>query len=689
MDEKVSLLWKAFLFVIAAIFITLIIIKILIPSHEDRLVFLSSPDGIGDIYTVNPDGSKLKNLTSDPAYYQSPVWSPDGRKIVFMRNKDYNWQVCVMNHDGTNVKPIKSSSSLDFPAGWSPDGKYLLVMSYRDVQTEIYAILISNGITYRLTDDGADKGDPAWSPDGKSIAYESYNTAAKVWQIYVEYLESGIIKKITDYKYGAIYPRWSSDGAHLSFCRMNGDGTADALVTDVNGKNMQQITDSIGMNIPWCWSPDNKQILVEHKEKTAGESQNNVLLYSIGSNKGPKKLVYELSATGAFYDWSRASSKRAKVIIPPIKQAVNDMKEQGTIALVNGTLIDGTGTTPLKDAIIVIKGGLIESVGKRSETKIPDGTQIIDVGGSFILPGFFNSHVHGAYNSSVLKEWLQEGVTTVCDLGGNMNQKQLFDFKNIVNTNPGYARIISTGPLITAPGGHWNSSVTLSVNSASDAANKTKWLISKGADIIKMYFQSVDPLGGQGHPVLSTDEIKSITNTAHKNGKKVIVHADLLNRDNFWNIAGTNIDTLAHIPLFMLSEDEIAKLVKAGIYIIPTMEVLDPKVIASINLENFVKAGGKVALGSDYGGSPYGSEMELGMPMKEIGYMKEAGMSNMQIIIAATKNAAYVCGRESDVGTLEKGKIADILVVSGNPVEDISNLQNKKMVIKEGIIMKD
>ncbi len=172
-------------------------------------------------------------------------------------------------------------------------------------------------------------------------------------------------------------------------------------------------------------------------------------------------------------------------------------------------------------------------------------------------------------------------------------------------------------------------------------------------------------------------------------GKKVIVHADLLNNNNFWNISGAGIGTLAHMPLFILSDEEIDRLVKADMYIIPTMEVLNPKVIAAINLKKYIKAGGKVALGSDYGGDPYGIQMEMGMPMTEIGYMKDAGMSNMQIIVAATKNAAYVCGRENDLGTLEKGKIADILVTGGNPIEDIANLRNVKMVIKNGVIAKD
>jgi imidazolonepropionase-like amidohydrolase len=100
-----------------------------------------------------------------------------------------------------------------------------------------------------------------------------------------------------------------------------------------------------------------------------------------------------------------------------------------------------------------------------------------------------------------------------------------------------------------------------------------------------------------------------------------------------------------------------------------------------------VKHGGQVALGNDYGGGP--SEFELGIPMYEIEQMSEAGMTPMQVIVASTKNAAIVSGIEDEVGTLEPGKIADVLVVAGDPLEDLENLTNIRMVIHNGTIIRD
>ena len=104
------------------------------------------------------------------------------------------------------------------------------------------------------------------------------------------------------------------------------------------------------------------------------------------------------------------------------------------------------------------------------------------------------------------------------------------------------------------------------------------------------------------------------------------------------------------------------------------------------NVFRFVQAGGKIGLGNDF------IEEELpwyrpGMPKTELQLLKEAGLTNMQIIIAATKHAAEICSVNHEVGTIERGKIADLIIVEGNPLEDLECVYNIKMVIKEGCIV--
>jgi imidazolonepropionase-like amidohydrolase len=107
--------------------------------------------------------------------------------------------------------------------------------------------------------------------------------------------------------------------------------------------------------------------------------------------------------------------------------------------------------------------------------------------------------------------------------------------------------------------------------------------------------------------------------------------------------------------------------------------------VAINNLSIFYKAGGKIALGTDYDG--FTCTFDKGFPITEVKAMKKSGMSNMDIIIAGTKNAATVCGMEKKIGTLAPGKIADILILKDNPLYDIDNLKNTYMVIHNGQIV--
>ncbi|HTP07024.1 MAG TPA: amidohydrolase family protein [Anaerolineae bacterium] len=104
------------------------------------------------------------------------------------------------------------------------------------------------------------------------------------------------------------------------------------------------------------------------------------------------------------------------------------------------------------------------------------------------------------------------------------------------------------------------------------------------------------------------------------------------------------------------------------------------------NLKHYVAAGGKVALGTDFEG--YYTPFQLGMPTKEIAWMSEAGMTPMQIIVAATKNAAHVSNVEKDLGTLEVGKIADVLIVKGDSLHDLQGLSNVLYVIHNGEVIR-
>jgi hypothetical protein len=147
------------------------------------------------------------------------------------------------------------------------------------------------------------------------------------------------------------------------------------------------------------------------------------------------------------------------------------------LVLEGSMLIEGTGTSPVSDAVIIIKNGYITSVGSQKDTEIPEKAKVIPLKDSTILPGFINAHIHNGYNEHNLRTWAFNGVTTVCDLGGNP-KNNLFSFRNKVLKNPQLARMVAAGPMVTVPKGYptvpWGSPTALPVTSPEDARKKTE-----------------------------------------------------------------------------------------------------------------------------------------------------------------------------------------------------------------------
>jgi imidazolonepropionase-like amidohydrolase len=368
-------------------------------------------------------------------------------------------------------------------------------------------------------------------------------------------------------------------------------------------------------------------------------------------------------------------------------KSTGDQAVSGSFALRNCTLIDGTDSGLSAGITIVIEDGWITAVGAASQVTIPDTADVIDLRGAYVLPGFMNMHVHSGYVASNLRAWARAGVTTVRDLGDfDHPPTESFALRDELLTTNHNARLVAAGPLVTTVGGYGNFSVT----SPADAEVKINQLIDGGADLIKIAIE--DDLQGRTWPMLSLEEIETIVQTAHGRNKLVSAH---ISRSRHVELAIlADVDDLAHMAVDPVPDSLFTQLVEKDIYWVPTLELWDGvrilhganwDAIAKDNLDRFVTAGGKVALGTDFDG--YIFEFQLGMPMLEIQLMQQAGMTHLEIITAATKHAAHVCDRGDELGTVEAGKIADMIILDDNPLDNLDALEDVQMVIHNGEII--
>ena len=359
------------------------------------------------------------------------------------------------------------------------------------------------------------------------------------------------------------------------------------------------------------------------------------------------------------------------------------------IALLNCRVIDCTGAEPTDGMTIFIKNGLIEKIVKTEGNAVPEEYQQIDVCGCTVMPGIINTHVHCGFTPSILYNWLTHGVTTVRELA-TIEGQDAVGMRDENNKSPDHSRIVIATPIITKKEGGYIPPFDAGIDSPEQAAKKTEQLLKKDYDVVKIAIE--DSLQLKTWNMLTTEEVKSITDTAHASNMWVAVH--ISHTRNLPIAIDGGVDELSHMTVEPLTDDLVNQIVAKGMYWVPTLELwneisqtysIEWDQTAIQNLSMFYKAGGKIALGTDFGG--YFTPFEQDMPLKEMNLMKAAGMTNMDILMAATKNASVVCRMQDSIGTLETGKIADILVINGDPLQELEVLTDLKMVIHNGNIV--
>lgn len=402
-----------------------------------------------------------------------------------------------------------------------------------------------------------------------------------------------------------------------------------------------------------------------------------------------------------------------------------------TVAIRAGRLIDGTGGPVRSDVTLLVRGDRIVQVG--SDVAIPPGTETIDLSGWTVMPGFIDMHTHitgdpsDGYADRELHEFpgyaalvgaknaratLLAGFTTIRNVGGGDWADVALKHAVRDGLVPG-PRIFTAAHSIGSTGGHCDSNGFRPdlreepgieegiANGAAEIRAAVRYQIKYGADLIKTCATGGVLSAGDavGVPQYTLEELRALVETAAMAERKVAAHAH--GAEGIKTAIRAGVASIEHGSI--LDGEAIRLMKEHGTYLVPTMMAFDyvvkgarsgklapwsaakaleiaPHARQAVSLA--IREGIPIAFGTDAGVFPHGQNAD------EFRLLVEAGMTPKRAIEAATGEAAKLLGEERTLGTAEVGKLADLVAVRGNPLDDVELLKRVGFVMKDGIVYK-
>jgi imidazolonepropionase-like amidohydrolase len=395
--------------------------------------------------------------------------------------------------------------------------------------------------------------------------------------------------------------------------------------------------------------------------------------------------------------------------------------------ITGGNVVDVNGGGSIRNAVIVIEGNRITAIGPAGKVTVPPGATAVDASGRWLIPGLMNMHVHlglalpgreGAAladesdadlvlrMASNARKSLQAGVTTV-RLPGDRRHADIALKRAIDRGEMEGPRIVSAGEMIPITGGHGSGRGGETYDGPFEIRRQVRRQIAAGASWIKIAISSgiATPRGDIAGALMTRDEMEAVTDIARRHGVRVTAHSG--SSAATMEAVDAGVSCIEHG--YFLSRDVLRRMKEKDVWYVPTIVVSRPatmpyferigsppwylervKSVAPSHweaLRTAIAEGVRIALGTDQ--FPFEPNDGTTATVREAEYYVEAGMSPLQALRSATLDTATLLGTTADTGSLEAGKLADIVGLDRDPTADIRALRSIGFVMKDGRVVRN